>query len=65
MTIKRPPQVFKSESQEREFWENNDSAGIVDWSKAERAPSKLETHINRNFAPPPQRFVRAHENSSQ
>ena len=37
MTIKRPPQVFKSETQERKFWESNDSAGIVDWSKAERA----------------------------
>ena len=29
--------MFKSETQEREFWENNDSAGIVDWSRAERA----------------------------
>ena len=37
MTIKKVPQVFKSETQEREFWENNDSAGLVDWSKAERA----------------------------
>ena len=37
MTTKKVPQVFKSETQEREFWENNDSAGIVDWSRAERA----------------------------
>ena len=37
MTIKKSPRVFKSETQEREFWENNDSAGIVDWSRAERA----------------------------
>ena len=37
MTIKKVPQVFKSETQEREFWENNDSSGLVDWSKAERA----------------------------
>ena len=37
MTIKKVPQVFKSETQEREFWESNDSSGIVDWSKAERA----------------------------
>ena len=37
MTIKKVPPVFKSETHERKFWENNDSAGIVDWSKAERA----------------------------
>jgi predicted DNA binding CopG/RHH family protein len=27
--------VFKSEAEERAFWEKNDSAGHVDWSKAE------------------------------
>jgi predicted DNA binding CopG/RHH family protein len=27
---------FKSEVEERAFWEENDSAGHVDWSKAER-----------------------------
>ena len=37
MTIKKPPQVFKSETHERKFWENNDSSGIVDWSKGVRA----------------------------
>lgn len=28
--------VFKSEVDERLFWEENDSADLVDWSKAER-----------------------------
>ena len=27
--------TFKSETQERSFWENNDSADHLDWSKAE------------------------------
>jgi predicted DNA binding CopG/RHH family protein len=27
--------VFKSEVEERAFWEENDSAGHIDWSKAE------------------------------
>jgi predicted DNA binding CopG/RHH family protein len=27
---------FKSEAQEREFWEAQDSSAFVDWSKAER-----------------------------
>ena len=28
--------TFASESEEREFWQANDTAGFVDWSKAER-----------------------------
>jgi predicted DNA binding CopG/RHH family protein len=28
--------VFKSESEERTFWEEHDSADLVDWSKATR-----------------------------
>ncbi len=28
---------FKSESQEREFWESHDSADTVDWSRARQA----------------------------
>ena len=28
--------TFKSEAEERKFWEANDSAKLVDWSKAER-----------------------------
>jgi len=28
---------FRSEDEEREFWSTRDSAGYVDWSKAERA----------------------------
>ena len=34
MTSKVKP--FKSESQERAFWESHDSADHLDWSKAER-----------------------------
>jgi predicted DNA binding CopG/RHH family protein len=30
------PMKFDSEAAERAFWEQNDSAGLVDWSKAER-----------------------------
>jgi len=33
----RQPKAFKSETEERAFWEKNDSADHVDWSKAERA----------------------------
>ena len=37
MSVKlKPPRPFKSEAEERAFWEANDSAGLVDWSKAER-----------------------------
>lgn len=28
--------AFKSEAQERAFWEKHDSAALVDWSKASR-----------------------------
>ena len=33
---KRVP-AFRSEAQEREFWESHDSSDYVDWSRAERA----------------------------
>jgi predicted DNA binding CopG/RHH family protein len=36
MTSTTRPKTFKTESEERAFWEENDSAGHVDWSKAER-----------------------------
>jgi len=32
----KPLPVFKSETEERLFWEDNDSVDYVDWSKAER-----------------------------
>lgn len=32
---KIPPE-FKSESEERDFWESHDSSAYVDWSKAEK-----------------------------
>jgi predicted DNA binding CopG/RHH family protein len=30
------PPVFASEAEERAWWEAHDSAGLVDWDKAER-----------------------------
>ncbi len=36
MSAKPKVPQFKSETQERKFWEAHDSAGIGDWSKAER-----------------------------
>jgi predicted DNA binding CopG/RHH family protein len=37
MSSKRKPiPAFKSEAEERRFWETHDSAGYVDWSNAER-----------------------------
>ena len=33
--LKRVPD-FKSEAEERKFWETHDSTDYVDWSKAER-----------------------------
>lgn len=37
-TDKRPEPIpiFKSEAEERAFWESHDSTDYVDWSKAER-----------------------------
>lgn len=32
----KPAPKFKSEAEERAFWENPESAELVDWSKAER-----------------------------
>jgi predicted DNA binding CopG/RHH family protein len=32
----KPPPVFRSEAEERLFWETHDSTDYVDWSKAER-----------------------------
>jgi predicted DNA binding CopG/RHH family protein len=32
---KQPPK-FKTEAEERKFWEDNDSADYLDWSKAEK-----------------------------
>ena len=31
-----PIPIFKSEAEERAFWESHDSTDYVDWSKAER-----------------------------
>jgi len=33
--IKKIPK-FKNEKQEADFWQKNDSADFIDWSKAER-----------------------------
>ncbi len=34
---RRPIPDFRSEAEERAFWETHDSADYVDWTKAERA----------------------------
>jgi len=36
MTAKTRIPHFSSEVQERKFWEEHDSVGLVDWSKAKR-----------------------------
>jgi predicted DNA binding CopG/RHH family protein len=36
MSSKAKVPRFKSEADERKFWETHDSANLVDWSKAER-----------------------------
>ena len=33
----KPIPHFRSEAEEREFWESHDSTDYVDWSKAQRA----------------------------
>ena len=33
---RRPVPVFKTEAEERAFWESHDSSDHVDWSKAKR-----------------------------
>ena len=33
----KAPPAFRTEAEERRFWEANDSTAYVDWSKAERA----------------------------
>ncbi len=32
----RPAPTFKTEADERKFWETHDSTDYIDWSKAER-----------------------------
>jgi hypothetical protein len=36
--MKKPktPPAFKTEAEERKFWETHDSTDYIDWSKAER-----------------------------
>ena len=36
MSKLKPIPAFKSEAEERKFWETHDSADYIDWSKAER-----------------------------
>jgi predicted DNA binding CopG/RHH family protein len=33
----KPARTFKTEAEERKFWEMHDSTEYIDWSKAERA----------------------------
>ena len=34
---RRPVRVFRTEAEERAFWESHDSSDYVDWSNAKRA----------------------------
>ncbi len=36
MKKSKPVPAFKTEAEERKFWETHDSADYTDWSKAER-----------------------------
>jgi predicted DNA binding CopG/RHH family protein len=36
MSKLKPVPAFKSEAEERQFWETHDSTDYIDWSKAER-----------------------------
>ncbi len=36
MTMKRKIPSFKTEDEERKFWDENDSTGYIDWKKAKR-----------------------------
>ncbi|MEI9924672.1 MAG: BrnA antitoxin family protein [Bradyrhizobium sp.] len=37
MSKLKPIPAFKTEAEERQFWETHDSTDYVDWSKAQRA----------------------------
>jgi hypothetical protein len=37
MKKSKPVPAFKTEAEERKFWETHDSTDYIDWSKAERA----------------------------
>jgi hypothetical protein len=46
--MKKPKRVlaFKTEAEERKFWETHDSTDYIDWSKAERVrPSEPEAFM--------------------
>ncbi len=45
---KQPPK-FKTEAEERKFWEENDSADYLDWSKAEKVTMPNLNHLRRQF----------------
>jgi CopG antitoxin of type II toxin-antitoxin system len=36
MKKSKPVPAFKTEAEERKFWETHDSTDYIDWSKAER-----------------------------
>jgi len=40
---------FKTEAEERKFWETHDSADYIDWSKAERALSEPQAVDDGDF----------------
>ena len=48
---RRPIPVFKTEAEERAFWESHDSSDHIDWSKAKRTrfPSRADRKYRRIF----------------
>ena len=43
---------FRSEAEERRFWETHDSGDYMDWTKAERALSTSQAVNDRDLATP-------------
>ena len=43
-----PVPAFKTEAEERKFWETHDSTDYIDWSKAERVRPNLKPSTNHD-----------------
>jgi hypothetical protein len=49
MSKVKPIPTFKTEAEERKFWETHDSTDYIDWSEAERALSNPQAFNDRDF----------------
>jgi hypothetical protein len=65
MNVKTKVPRFKSEAQERKFWEARDSAKLVDWSKAKRVPAQLEALDAEHLATPSGSHPRADQSGGE